>query len=78
MTNTWSPACAVKTMMSINLEQVHTALKGVIDPNTGRDFLATKSARNIRVDGNDISLDVELAIPRNRRSTRCAARSSRR
>ena len=63
MTNTWSPACAVKTMMSINLEQVHTALKGVIDPNTGRDFLATKSARNIRVDGNDISLDVELGYP---------------
>ena len=63
MTNTWIPACAGKTTMSITLEQVHTALMGVIDPNTGRDFLATKSARNIKVDGNDISLDVELGYP---------------
>ncbi len=63
MTNTWIPACVGKTTMSITLEQVHTALKGVIDPNTGRDFLATKSARNIKVEGNDISLDVELGYP---------------
>ena len=49
--------------MSITLEQVNTALKGVIDPNTGKDFLATKSARNIKVDGADISLDVELWYP---------------
>ena len=49
--------------MSITLEQVNTALKGVIDPNTGKDFLATKSARNIKVDGADISLDVELGYP---------------
>ena len=49
--------------MSITLEQVQTALKSVIDPNTGKDFLATKSAKNIKTDGKDISLDVELGYP---------------
>jgi len=49
--------------MSITTEQVNTALKGVIDPNTGRDFLATKSARNIKVEGADVSLDIELGYP---------------
>jgi ATP-binding protein involved in chromosome partitioning len=49
--------------MSVTSEQVQQALKSVIDPNTGRDFLATKSAKNIRVDGGDISLDIELGYP---------------
>ena len=49
--------------MSITTEQVQDALKGVIDPNTGRDFLATKSAKNIKVAGSDISLDIELGYP---------------
>ncbi len=49
--------------MPINLEQVQAALKAVIDPNTGRDFLTTRSAKNMRVEGSDISLDVELGYP---------------
>jgi ATP-binding protein involved in chromosome partitioning len=49
--------------MSITSAQVQETLKGVIDPNTGRDFLATKSAKNIKVDGADISLDIELGYP---------------
>ena len=49
--------------MSITTEQVQDALKSVIDPNTGRDFLATKSAKNIKVAGSDISLDIELGYP---------------
>ena len=49
--------------MPINLEQVQAALKAVIDPNTGRDFLTTRSARNMRVEGADISLDIELGYP---------------
>ena len=49
--------------MSITLEQVQAALKSVIDPNTAKDFLATKSAKNIKTDGNDISLDIELGYP---------------
>ena len=49
--------------MSITIEQIQTALKAVIDPNTGKDFLATKSARNFKADGNDISVDIELGYP---------------
>src|SRR5213595_2717781 len=33
--------------MSVTQEQVHAALKEVIDPNTGKDFVATKSASKI-------------------------------
>ena len=49
--------------MPISQEQVHAALKTVIDPNTGRDFVATRSAKNIRIDDLDISLDIELGYP---------------
>jgi len=49
--------------MSLSQEVVQNALKEVIDPNTGKDLLATKSARNIKLDGANVSLDVELAYP---------------
>ncbi|MBI4756950.1 MAG: iron-sulfur cluster carrier protein ApbC [Betaproteobacteria bacterium] len=49
--------------MSISELQVQTALKELIDPNTGKDFISTRSARNIRIEGADVSLDVELGYP---------------
>src|SRR5712675_2324737 len=49
--------------MPVTQEQVHGALKEVLDPNTGKDFLATKSARNIKVEGGSVSLEVELGYP---------------
>lgn len=49
--------------MSITNEAVKTALSQVIDPNTGKDLVSSKSARNIQVDGADVSLDVELGYP---------------
>src|SRR5213082_2312628 len=49
--------------MSVTPEQVHGALKEVVDPNTGKDFLATKSARNIKVEGASVSLEIELGYP---------------
>ncbi len=39
------------------------ALKTVIDPNTGRDLVAGKQVRNLRVEGGDVSFDVELGYP---------------
>lgn len=47
-------------MLSVTIEQITEALRGVVDPNTGRDLVSSKSARNIRVDGGEVSLDVEL------------------
>ncbi|MBL8477567.1 MAG: iron-sulfur cluster carrier protein ApbC [Methyloversatilis sp.] len=49
--------------MSISEAQVQSALKELIDPNTGKDFIATRSARNIRIDGTDVSVDIELGYP---------------
>jgi ATP-binding protein involved in chromosome partitioning len=49
--------------MSITVEAVKAALSAVIDPNTGRDLVSGKSAKNIRVDGDDVAFDVELGYP---------------
>jgi ATP-binding protein involved in chromosome partitioning len=49
--------------MSITIEDVKAALSKVIDPNTGKDLISTKSARNIQVNGADVTLDVELGYP---------------
>ena len=39
------------------------ALKTVIDPNTGRDFVSTKQLKNLRIDDGDVAFDVELGYP---------------
>jgi len=49
--------------MSVSVEQVQAALKALIDPNTRKDFMSTKSARNIKVDGGQVTLDVVLPYP---------------
>ncbi|OIQ97750.1 septum site-determining protein MinD [mine drainage metagenome] len=49
--------------MSISELQVQTALKEVVDPNTGKDLVASRSAKNIKIAGADVSLDVELGYP---------------
>jgi len=49
--------------MSLTVERVSEALKSIVDANTGKDLVATRSARNIRIDGNNVSVDVELGYP---------------
>lgn len=49
--------------MSISELQVQTALKEISDPNTGKNFIASKSAKNIRIDGNNVMLDIVLGYP---------------
>jgi ATP-binding protein involved in chromosome partitioning len=44
-------------------EQILSALGAITDPNTGRDFVSTKAIKNLRVDGGDVSFDVELGYP---------------
>jgi ATP-binding protein involved in chromosome partitioning len=39
------------------------ALKAVVDPNTGKDFVSTRQLKNLRIDGGDVSFDVELGYP---------------
>ena len=42
---------------------IATALAAAVDPNTGKDFVAGKAVKNIRIDGDDVSFDVELGYP---------------
>ncbi len=51
--------------MSVTVEAVQAVLSAVIDPNTGKDLISSKSAKNIRIEGNVVSLDVELGYPAN-------------
>jgi ATP-binding protein involved in chromosome partitioning len=49
--------------MSITAEDVKAALSGVIDPNTGKDFVSSKAVKNLKVDGGNVWLDIELGYP---------------
>ena len=49
--------------MAITEAAVTEALKTVIDPNTDRNLVDSRSARNIRVTDNDVAVDVELGYP---------------
>ncbi len=49
--------------MSLTADQVNQALARIVDPNTGKDLVAGKAARNVRVEGTDVSVDVELGYP---------------
>ncbi len=49
--------------MTVSEEMVKAALKGVVDPNTHKDFVSSKSARNIKIEGSDVSLDILLDYP---------------
>jgi ATP-binding protein involved in chromosome partitioning len=49
--------------MAITEEQVQAALKELTDPNTGKDYVTGKEARNIKVDGDNVSLDILLGYP---------------
>ena len=49
--------------MPLNEAQVQSVLRSLVDPNTGKDFVATRSARNVKVSGADVTLDIELGYP---------------
>jgi ATP-binding protein involved in chromosome partitioning len=49
--------------MAVSVDVVKAALQGLVDPNTQKDFVSSKSAKNIKVDGDDVSFDIELSYP---------------
>ncbi|HQU47544.1 MAG TPA: iron-sulfur cluster carrier protein ApbC [Casimicrobiaceae bacterium] len=49
--------------MPIADTDVQARLKGLIDPNTGRDFVSGKSVRKVQVAGNDVKVDLVLGYP---------------
>jgi ATP-binding protein involved in chromosome partitioning len=49
--------------MSLTETALQEALKAVVDPNTGRDLISTKLLRNLKIEGGDVSFEVELGYP---------------
>jgi len=49
--------------MSLTESALQEALKAVVDPNTGRDLVSTKLVRNLKIEGGDVSFEVELGYP---------------
>lgn len=49
--------------MTISEQQIQSALKELIDPNTHKDYLSSQSVRNIQVDHSNVSIDIELGYP---------------
>jgi len=47
----------------LNDAAVLAALKAVVDPNTGRDFVSTRQLKNLKLEGGDVAFDVELGYP---------------
>ena len=49
--------------MSVTESQVLDALKELTDPNTRKDYVSSKSAGNVKVDGDKVSLEILLGYP---------------
>ncbi|MBI2754182.1 MAG: iron-sulfur cluster carrier protein ApbC [Betaproteobacteria bacterium] len=49
--------------MAISEANVQAALSKLVDPNTGKDFVATRSVRNVKVSGEAVALEIELGYP---------------
>jgi len=49
--------------MPLTEAQVQSVLKSLVDPNTGKDFLSTRSVRNLSISGDDVALEIELGYP---------------
>jgi len=49
--------------MAITEADVQTRLRALIDPNTGKDFVAGKAIKKIQVGAGDIVVDVQLGYP---------------
>ena len=49
--------------MAVTEQALLEALKVVIDPNTGRDFVSARALRNLTISEGDVAFDVELGYP---------------
>jgi len=49
--------------MTVTEQALMDALKAVVDPNTGKDFVSAKAVKNLSIQDGDVSFDVELGYP---------------
>lgn len=48
---------------AVTPETVTAALAGLIDPDLQKDYVAARALKNVRVDGGNVALEIELPIP---------------
>ncbi|GKS70138.1 ATP-binding protein involved in chromosome partitioning [Nitrosomonas sp. PY1] len=51
--------------MAISEQDILSLLNQTIDPTIGKDYVATKAVRNIRIDQNNVWVEIELGYPSN-------------
>ncbi|GAA4330431.1 iron-sulfur cluster carrier protein ApbC [Variovorax defluvii] len=49
--------------MTATNQALTEALKTVLDPNTGKDFVSTKALKNLQIHEGEVSFDIELGYP---------------
>ena len=49
--------------MSLTDTDIQNALKTLINPDTGTDFVTARTVKRVQVSGNDVSVDIELGYP---------------
>ncbi|MGH8705519.1 MAG: iron-sulfur cluster carrier protein ApbC [Burkholderiales bacterium] len=49
--------------MPLSEADVQSALSRLVDPNTGKDFVSTRSVKNLKIAGDSVSLEIELGYP---------------
>jgi ATP-binding protein involved in chromosome partitioning len=49
--------------MPLSEADVHAVLAKLVDPNTGKDYAATRSVKSVRADDGKIAVEIELGYP---------------
>jgi ATP-binding protein involved in chromosome partitioning len=50
-------------MAEVTKEQIEEAIKGYVEPHLGRDLVKAKCVRNISIDGDQVTVNIELGFP---------------
>jgi ATP-binding protein involved in chromosome partitioning len=53
----------VPAAVAISKEQVKELLSKLVDPTAGKDYVTAKEVKDIRVEGANVSIDIELGYP---------------
>ena len=49
--------------MPLSESDVRSLLSNLVDPNTGKDYVSTRSVKGLKVAGADVQLEIELGYP---------------
>jgi ATP-binding protein involved in chromosome partitioning len=50
-------------LMALTEQSIMAALQGVIDPNTGKDFVSSKCIKRLVIEGGDVRFELEMPYP---------------